>query len=334
MTTHYIRPEAPSSFSLELARGNIEGHSVIEKFGENPDIDTASGFETIWDGGGVYVPPTTARLHDVASDDVNDVGTVASSGTATSGTLTSLTETGATFVTDGVVATDMILNDSNTEIARILSVSEETLTFATNWLDPNTGAAGTATEVGDVYRVINTTSTGAPIFHIAGLNLFRQSIEEFVVLDGLTPVTTALEYVRQHRARIFGSNTTGAEGTITSTAQTDGTITCQVVNGNNQTLMAIYTVPIDKIGFITRVWGSFSKKQAAVSNIQLFAGALDGIGYILLPVSISTVGSSHFDHPFPVPLMALGGSDLWVRADSDANDVGISAGFDIILVDN
>ena len=44
----------------------------VIKFGRNPDIDTGSTPEDVWDAGGIWVPPTQARVHDVASSSVDD----------------------------------------------------------------------------------------------------------------------------------------------------------------------------------------------------------------------------------------------------------------------
>jgi len=43
----------------------------VNKFGSNPDIDTAAE-ESIWANGGLYVWPTAARIHDIVSDSTDD----------------------------------------------------------------------------------------------------------------------------------------------------------------------------------------------------------------------------------------------------------------------
>lgn len=63
------------NFLVEVAKGNVAGHSAISKFGNNPGIDMADGFQDIWDGGGIWVPPTTARIHSITSTSGDDTDT-------------------------------------------------------------------------------------------------------------------------------------------------------------------------------------------------------------------------------------------------------------------
>lgn len=55
-----------SDFYLEVAKGNVAGHTSVNKFGENFLI-TADTQEDIWDGGGDYVYPTTATITHIRS---------------------------------------------------------------------------------------------------------------------------------------------------------------------------------------------------------------------------------------------------------------------------
>lgn len=59
------------NFSLEIAKGNVSGHSLITKFGHNTDVDTGAA-EDVWSNGGLYVAPTAARVHNITSSSVND----------------------------------------------------------------------------------------------------------------------------------------------------------------------------------------------------------------------------------------------------------------------
>ncbi len=60
------------NYLIDVARGDVQGVSAINKFGRNDDIDTGSVPETVWSHGGVWVPPTAARTHAIVSSDVAD----------------------------------------------------------------------------------------------------------------------------------------------------------------------------------------------------------------------------------------------------------------------
>lgn len=61
-----------TNFGLEVAKGDISGHDPLNKFGENNDIDIGSSPEFIWDGPTGWTLPTTARVHDISSDQAAD----------------------------------------------------------------------------------------------------------------------------------------------------------------------------------------------------------------------------------------------------------------------
>jgi hypothetical protein len=191
-------------------------------------------------------------------------------------------------------------------------------------------------EAGDAYRVVTNASTGVSIFYILGLGSVFELQREFVVLNGLVGVPTVKTWVRQFRARVYGPGGPGTDavGTITSTAAApDSTITCQIINGNNQTLMAISTVPFTANGYLLNWWASLSKKVGAVCNLRLRAGDLNRRTYVVQTRSIDNSGTSSFPHNWKTPRPLTGGIDILVETDSDTNDVGVAAGFEYITVD-
>ena len=320
-------------FGLSIVQEKQPGVEQILKFGEIPEIDTADGVLEVWDRKDNYIPPTVARIHDLQSDDAADEASVISSGTATSGSATQVIDTGANFIGDGVAIGDTVLNDTGLALGSVLSFTATEITLQAGWFDPTGGMVANDIKAGDSYRVVQGVGKSPTVVLIDGLNAFFLETREFVVVKNSVSVPTVNEYRRISRMRVFGSQSDGLTGILTATAQTDGTVTSQIVNGNNQTLMAIYTIPSDKNGFVMRWWGSLTKKVSAVSDISLRGGTLDAISYIVQPRSMSTTGSSQFIHEFPIPFFFPGGTDIWVTASVDQNNVGVSAGFDIILVD-
>jgi hypothetical protein len=73
MTTTFssiTRQGAYEPFELQVARGQIQGHSVVRVFGYNPDIDTSE--EAVWPDGGTVPHPTAASVLSVSSTSAND----------------------------------------------------------------------------------------------------------------------------------------------------------------------------------------------------------------------------------------------------------------------
>ena len=57
-------------FELQVARGQIMGHTAVTVFGYNPDVDTAE--EAIWPNGGTIPHVTTASILKISSSSIND----------------------------------------------------------------------------------------------------------------------------------------------------------------------------------------------------------------------------------------------------------------------
>jgi len=62
------------SFDLAVAENQIPGHTILEKYGRNSDIDSGSAPEDIWNGGGDYTgfPTGAAETMEIFSDDTSD----------------------------------------------------------------------------------------------------------------------------------------------------------------------------------------------------------------------------------------------------------------------
>jgi len=81
MTTYSTSiPKLTTDFKLQAALGKIEGVTSFDKFGRNPDIDTTTDPEDIWNGSGVYTgqPTGSAETMEIFSSvaaDTNTTGT-------------------------------------------------------------------------------------------------------------------------------------------------------------------------------------------------------------------------------------------------------------------
>ena len=118
-------------------------------------------------------------------------------------------------------------------------------------------------------------------------------------------------------------------GTITATHNNTAAIIAQILPGNGQTLMAIYTIPSNKIGYLHSI--NITTEITADVNVRL--------RYRDQGQPIRTGGQIDIDgaHPYidkidpPQPLSP--GADIWIEAQCDATSGGVSARFAIRLED-
>lgn len=250
-------------YFTEVSEGNITGQATVNKFGRNPDVDTGTDPEDIWDAGGIWVPPTQARTHDIASTDAADDG------------------------------------------------------------DP--------------------VGTGMRTVRISGLTAWdSDEVSEDITLNGTTSVPTANAYVIIHRMKglTYGSGGTNA-GTITATAQTDGTVTAQITIGKGQTLMAIYGIPSTQHFQMVQYYIDMNRTGGAGSSADMDLYLMENAGNADAGfnnkhhLGVVSTGNSHIGHEFKPPFRINGPAIIKIQVENvSANDTDISAGFDGVLIDN
>lgn len=245
-------------YALEVALGNIPGVAGVNKFGRNPDLN---GIEDVWEGGGIWVAPTTARLHDIASDSASDDGA--------------------------------------------------------------------------------PVGVGARTIRVYGLTAWNLAeVSEDIVLNGVANVPTVNAYVIVHRMKVLTKGASGPNvGTITATAQTDGTVTAQIDPGVGQTQMAIYGVPSIQSVFLSDYYASMNRTGGATAlvDIELKLNPepdAELLGFLTKGsrglLSSATSGYQQLYNPYagtPGPLI------FKVQGDASAAS-DVSAGFNLYLVDN
>lgn len=288
-----------SDFGTEVARGLYSGWAIGTKFGRNGDIDTGSTPEDMWNGGGEYTGfnPTQNRNIQVFSSDVNDVGTVVSSGTSTGGSSTTLVDSGATFITDGVAVGDCVINDTTISHGFVTAVTSETQ--LTVYRMTNGSITQTSNSSGEDYRVVNANSTGAAVIRLE--QILNSDYEEqdsiYVVLQGGTTVTSTVDAYRCTRAKVILAGSTGTnEGTITIRQETDITNVFAQVPTTGQTTIAAYTVPANKVMVVKRVRLGIVRASgtAGSGNINLNVREPGGAWRAVRSFELQTGGPTEF----------------------------------------
>ena len=118
----------------------------------------------------------------------------------------------------------------------------------------------------------------------------------------------------------------------------DANVRALIVNGNNQTQMALYTVPKGKVGFL--YYGELAMQQAGTpSSSNEFANCayksrrFGSIFKIKKTIPLNSFGNTIYQDKrrFPDVIPALVDIKLTVNEVSDT--LGVSGAFDILLVD-
>lgn len=117
-----------------------------------------------------------------------------------------------------------------------------------------------------------------------------------------------------------------AEGTIT--AQIGATVHAQIIDGNNQTLMAVYTIPAGYTWLVVKGKASCGKgKEVEVNFRGRPLGGVFGLYHSFY------IYETNYEYEFWVPLSIPEKTDIFVEAKSDLA-TKVSAVFDIILIKN
>lgn len=125
------------TFESVVAEGKADGRDIINKFGRNPDIDTATVPEDIWNGGGVYAgfPTGAPEEFQVFSSSASDTGTIVFTYLPSSASTEWLTATatlnGTTPVNTGITGYRMHTANYNSGSSTGFNVGEITIRHRT-----------------------------------------------------------------------------------------------------------------------------------------------------------------------------------------------------------
>ena len=107
--------------------------------------------------------------------------------------------------------------------------------------------------------------------------------------------------------------------------------------GNNQTLMAIYTVPNGKTAYMTCYYAHHNPAtgQDPTSNpIKLWASDRENSYAKQIKHIVGLPNGDGFQHFFNPYTKFTQKTDIFITASPVGKDANVSAGFDLILVDN
>lgn len=175
----------------------------------------------------------------------------------------------------------------------------------------------------------NVADTGIDVT-VQGLDDNYNFAEETITITGADQVGTQL-FTRVNRAFISGATTNTANIDI-EVGSAGGTTVARINAGFGQTLMAVYTIPAGKTGYILHgtATGSSDTDASGSMMVRYFGTSSFRVGHAF---ELQLRGGQ-YDYTFTTPIPVPEKTDIDVRASMRSNNKRITAAFDILLVDN
>ena len=194
----------------------------------------------------------------------------------------------------------------------------------------------------DIDRISSDNNNDTEPIEIIGLDANGDLVTQTKTLTGQTPVALDTSLWRVFRLENIGtSDLLGNAFCFVNVATTLGVpdtltnIRAMIGDGNNQTLMALYTVPNNITAYMISWFGALSSaKASSFNNFEIRARPFGSVFKLKHTSTLSSAGTSHIQHAFVVPQDFPAKTDFAMLSDSSVNDNAVSAGFDLILIDD
>ena len=201
--------------------------------------------------------------------------------------------------------------------------SDNIATLSTIWDGSNIYTYSSS--AGAVTATSSSSDDDGAVVEIQGLDA-DYNLTTYDLTLGSTGATNLIRIFRVRLKTPAAGQTTNVGAISVNIA---GQLRAKILAGNGQTLMALYTIPAGKTGYLLNLTMSVDKNVDVI--YKLFCRKIDD-GAFNLKGQFGTFGTP-VDHTYPVPLKFEEKTDIEIRADA-GNTSGGGATFDLILVDN
>jgi len=198
----------------------------------------------------------------------------------------------------------------------------------------------------DIDSISSSNALDTQIISIQGLDPNWDLVNQTITLNGQTRVALTTPLIRIFRA--FNDNSTDLSGhvvvyvntSLTAGVPTDKTKIRAIIDPTNQqTLMAIYTIPNGKTGYMRDWYMATSGGNKASNYVVRLVSRNEGKVFRTKHISsLSALSPIPYQHQYTEPEVFMGRTDIEMRVESIASpnalENSISAGFDIVLIDN
>jgi len=165
---------------------------------------------------------------------------------------------------------------------------------------------------------------------IQGVDTNYAELSETVTLNASGTATTTGSFLRVYRAFVSGSTASAGNITIAN----GGTTYAYVSASDQQTLMALWTVPAGYTAYLFQLdTTAFTVQNNKVATIRMLTRELNGVFRTQNKFDLFE-GSYHQDITCPKPIPEKTDIEFRAIADSSNADLRVAATFDIIYIEN
>lgn len=222
------------------------------------------------------------------------------------------------------------------------TIESTATTPATIWSFGSVVGQYTYDDDADIISVSSSNVNDVHNIRIDGLDINGNEVSQVITLQGQTRVPLTTPLWRVFRAESLGNSGVSVQGTVyvyTGTTATAGVPANEnvrlTIDSRNQTLMALYTIPLGKVGFLYRgELGSSRSVSSGDAVCTYYSRRLGKEFSVKKEIDLAITGSSIYkdDRTIPDIIPALTDIKLEVEQTSNAS-IGVFGTFDIILID-
>jgi len=174
-----------------------------------------------------------------------------------------------------------------------------------------------------------SAGTGARTVEIYGLDSNWDEISETITMNGTADVLSTNSYLRLNVMIVRSAGSIEANvGVITATQETSGISMVSIIEGDNQSALAAWSVPAGKTFYLTDWFYGLKSGKNTVLNLKV--RPLGEVFQIKRTMDTSESGEQSWTPYFPIAEK----SDIIINGEASTGQHAISAGFNGYVVDN
>lgn len=202
----------------------------------------------------------------------------------------------------------------------------------------------TTATITHIRTAADTPAMDGLVVEVQGLNASWDLTVQNATIDAATSTATEVELgtplIRVFRMKVLSDVVTTNDIWVGATGVAAATAKAIIKTGNNQTLMAIYTVPNGKTAYMTNYYTTVNPGGGAPTTFNVRLWASDRANSYakqlkhIQGVSANVGAYGRMQHPFNPYYKFTQKTDIFLTGSPTGASVDVSAGFDLILIDN